>query len=75
MATATCAACGATAEITRGSAGLQIDIDNRAVEFRCKHRPLPAPSGRIGDPVTGCPDLDLAIRTAVPPRRTPRRIV
>jgi hypothetical protein len=68
MATATCAICGATVEVTRLPGNWKIEADYDAMARLCQARK--PRRGLQGDSPTGCPHLDDAAMLQMP-RRTP----
>ena len=71
MEIATCAECGATAEVEHDHLDkLGIRHDLASMEARCKRWPLPPvePRGSLGESPTGCPDLDQAALMVIPAR-------
>jgi hypothetical protein len=71
MATATCAVCGTTAEVSGGPGNWRIDPDYAAMARLCSARE-PA-RGLMGESPTGCRNLDQAAMLQMP-RRPPRPI-
>jgi hypothetical protein len=68
MATATCAECGATAQVQRNDENkLGIQHDSASMAAHCKNWPLPLEiaRGSLGESPTGCPHLDQAVLDAI----------
>jgi hypothetical protein len=68
METATCQVCGATAAVRRIAGNLRADPDYASVQARCQNWPPRQPHGFV----TGCENLDQAVRMSVAARRPPR---
>jgi hypothetical protein len=73
MATAICAVCGATAEVSGTPRNWKIDPDYSAIQRLCKSWSSPLESDLKGESPTGCPNLDQATALQMP-RRPPRPI-
>jgi len=70
MAIATCAVCGATADVSGNPGNWKIDPDYATVQPLCKNWPPPPESRRgfMGESPTGCPNLDQAAMMQMRPR-------